>query len=114
MKKTIIIFKVIGIVICSILIISFLFVVINSKFGNSKINTEIDGFGTTLLAVNSNSIDRTEHHFKFAFCFNDKINIKIPLHKTSEVTIKPVAETIRRKMFRSKNIGFHLDQTVRL
>ncbi len=109
MKKLIKILKVIGIAISSILIIAFLFIVVNSKFGNSKINAEIDGFGTTLLAVNSNSIDRTEDHFKFVFCFNDKVNIKIPLHKTSEVNIKPVIETIKRKIFRSKNIGFHLD-----
>lgn len=109
MKKLIKILKVIGIIICSILIIAFLFIVINSKSGNSKINVEIDGFGTKLVAVSSNSIDRTEGHYKFAFCFNDMINIKIPLQKTSEVTIKPVVETIKRKIFRSKNISFYLD-----
>ncbi len=109
MKKTIKILKIIGIVISSILIVAFLFIVINSKFGNSKVNVEINGFGTRLIAVSSTSIDRTEQHFKFAFCFNDKINIKVPLQKTSEVTIKPVIETIKRKIFRSKNISFHLD-----
>ena len=109
MKRIIKVFKVIGIVSSSILIIAFLFIVINSKFGNSKINAEIDGFGTKLLAVSSSSIDRTEEHFKFAFCFNDKINIKIPLQKTSEVQIKPVIETIKEKIFRSRNISFHLD-----
>ena len=109
MKRTIKIIKVIGIVISSILIIAFLFILINSKLGNSKINVEINGFGTRLLAVRFTSIDRTEQHFKFAFCFNDKINIRIPIQKTSEVTIKPIIETIKRKIFRSKNISFHLD-----
>jgi len=107
--KTAKIFKIIATVLISILAVAFLFVVINSKIGNSKINAEINGFGTRLIAVSSTSIDRTEQHFKFAFCFNDKISIKIPLQKTSEVTIKPVIETLKRKIFRSKNISFHLD-----
>ena len=109
MKRIIKFFKIIGIVLISIIIIAFLYIVINSKLGNSKIYAEIDGFGTKLLAVSYNSIDRTESHYKLAFCFNDKVNIKIPHKRTGEVIIKPVIEAMKRKVFRSKNISFYLD-----
>ena len=108
MTRIIKIFKTTGIVLCSLLIISFLFILINSKLGNSKIQAGIDGLGTKLLIVNSNSIDRTEYRWKFAFSFNDIINIKISLHKTSGIAISPVIETINRKVFRSKTISFYL------
>jgi thiol-disulfide isomerase/thioredoxin len=106
--KTAKIFKIIAIVLSSTLTIAFLFVVINSKIGNSRISVDIEGFGTRLLAVSYSSIDGSDD-FKFAFSFNDKINIKIPLEKTSGVNIRPVIETLKRKIFRSKDIGFYLD-----
>ena len=106
--KTAKIFKIIVILLSSILAVAFLFVVINSKIGNSKISADIEGFGTRLLAVSYSSVDGSDDH-KFAFSFNDKINIKIPLEKTSGVNIRPVIETIKRKIFRSKDIGFYLD-----
>ena len=109
MTKIIKIFKVLGIVLSSILIISFLSILIYSKLGNSKIKADIDGLGTKLLLVESNSIDRTEYKWKFIFSFNDKINIGISLQKTSSVNIKPVIEVAKRKVFRSKNMAFHLD-----
>ena len=109
MTKTIKFFKVSGIILCSILIVTFLSILIYSKLGNSKIQADIDGLGTKLIIVNSNSIDRTEYKWKFAFSFNGKINVRISLQKTSSISIKPVIETIKRKVFRSKNISFYLD-----
>ena len=103
------IFKVLGIILCSIVIITFLFILIYSRLGNSKIQADIEGLGTKLLLIESNSIDGTEYKWKFIFSFNDKINIKISLQKTSGVNIKPVIEVAKRKVFRSKNISFHLD-----
>jgi len=105
MKKAIKILKVAGIALGSILII----VSGKSKVEKSTINAEIKGLGTTLLFVGSASIDKSEIHNKVCFSFNDKINVKLPLQKTSEVHIKPVVKTLKRKIFRSKNIGFFLD-----
>ena len=98
-----------GIVLCSILIISFLFILIYSKLGNSKIQVDIDGLGTRLIGIRSNSIDRTEDHFKFAFSFNGKINTKISLKKTGDITMTPVFFAKKNRVFRSKRISFHLD-----
>jgi len=108
MKKALRILKIIAIVLSSIIAIAFLFIVINSKIGNSTISADIEGLGTKLLAVSYSSIDGSDD-VKFAFSFNDKISIKIPLEKTSGVNIRPVIETLKRKIFRSKDIGFYLD-----
>jgi thiol-disulfide isomerase/thioredoxin len=108
MKKALRILKIIAIVLGAILAIAFLFVATNSKIGNSTISADIEGFGTRLLAVSYSSINGSDD-FKFVFSFNDKINIKIPLEKTSGVNIRPVIETLKRKIFRSKDISFYLD-----
>jgi len=109
MTKTIKFFKVSGIILCSILIVTFLSILIYSKLGNSKIHADIEGFGTRLIGVSSNSIDRTEDHVKMAFSFNGKINTKISLKKTSEIVIEPAIFAKKKRVFRSKNICFHLD-----
>ena len=109
MTKTIKFIKVLGIVLCSILILAFLFILIYSKLGNSKIQADIEGLGTRLIGVSSNSIDRTEDKVKIAFSFNGKINTKISLQKTSEITLQPVIFAKEKRVFRSKRISFHLD-----
>ena len=109
MKKLLKIAKITGVALLSILIAALLFVVINSKMGSSKINVEIDGFGTRLISISSRSIDLSEQHFKLAFSFNDKINIKVSPKKISEIRIRPFIEFTRGKVYRSKNVIFHLD-----
>ena len=109
MKKIIKFIKVLGITLSSFLIIAFVSILIHSKIGNSKIQVDIDGLGTRLIGISSNSIDRTEDHVKIAFSFNGKINAKISLKKPSEVVMKPLFFANSKRVFRSKNISFHLD-----
>ena len=111
MTRIIKFFKVLGIVLCSILIISFLFILIYSKIGNSKIQADIEGLGTRLIGISSNSIDRTEDHAKIVFSFKGKINAKISLKNTSEVNVTPLFFAKKRIGFNSRpqRIYFHLD-----
>ena len=109
MRRIIKFFKVLGIILCSIVVIAFLFILIYSKIGNSKIRADIDGLGTTLIGIRSSSIDGMEYHFKFAFSFNGKINSKISLKRTSSIVIKSGIFAGKRRVFRSKDISFYLD-----
>lgn len=109
MKTAIRIFKILMIVLGSILFIVFLFVVINSKIGNSKVDANIEGIGTSLFAVTCNSIDGSDDQLKFVLSFNDQINAKLRINEPSKVRIRPVVETIKRKIFRSKDISFYIE-----
>jgi len=109
MKRLIRILKITTIALCSILIAAFVILLIISKVGNSEVNARIEGIGISLFAVTSNSIDGSDDQLKFVFSLNDQINAKLRINEPSKVRIRPVVETIKRKIFRSKDISFYIE-----
>ena len=109
MKRLIRILKITAIALSSIVIAAFLVLLIISKIGNSEIDANIEGIGTSLFAVSCNSIDGSDDQLKFVFSFNDQINTKLSIDKSSKVRIRPVVETIKRKIFRSKDISCYIE-----
>ena len=106
MRKLIKVFKIIGIALGVISICAVLFVGINSKIGTSEIKINIDGMGTKLVVFTCVSADRSERHLKFAFCINDKINMRVSVDKTCDASIQSIG---KRTTFRSKRINFFID-----
>jgi thiol-disulfide isomerase/thioredoxin len=109
MKRLIRILKITTIALCSILIAAFVILLIISKVGNSEVNARIEGIGISLFAVSCNSIDGSDDQLKFVFSFNDQINAGLRINEPSKVRIRPVVETLKRKIFRSKDISFYLE-----
>lgn len=106
MVKIFKIVKVTGIVLGIIIICAVLFVGIYSRIGTSTVKTDIKGMGTKLVAITFVSADRAERHFKFGFCINDKINMKVTVDNTCEVNIQAIE---KRTTFRSKRIKCFID-----
>lgn len=106
MKKTLKILKITVIALSVIIISAAVFVGIYSKIGTSTIKADIKGMGTKLILFTCASIDGTEKHLKFAFCINDKINLKVTVNKTCEARIQSIG---KRTTFRSKRIQFYLE-----
>lgn len=109
MKRLIRILKITAIALSSIVIAAFLILLIISKIGNNEIDANIEGIGTSLFAVSCNSIDGSDDQLKFVFSFNDQLNTKLHIDKSSKVLIRPVVEKLKSKIFRSKDIFCYIE-----
>uniref|UniRef100_UPI0032180581 TlpA family protein disulfide reductase n=1 Tax=uncultured Draconibacterium sp. TaxID=1573823 RepID=UPI0032180581 len=106
MRKLIKVLKTIGISLLSMVLLSLAFIGIYSQIGNSKIEAEIDGLGTKLVAISYWKLDRSDRHWKLAYSINDKININLDVEATSKAWLQILEP---RRTFRSKKIVLYID-----